>query len=168
MANKSAFERFCAQVQRGDGCWEWQGTKFKDGYGRFFGMGHTGVAHRFAWAFSYGAIPAGMLVCHACDNHACCRNDDEGWYEVGGVLRPRRGHLWLGTSADNAADMAAKGRQPVGEKNGFSWIADATIGSVRRDFEAGISRPVLAAKYGISTGQIWNITTYSQRKGQTA
>jgi hypothetical protein len=49
-------------------------------------------------------------VLHACDNPPCTRNDDIGVYEVQGRLLLRRGHLFLGTYADNNADKAAKGR----------------------------------------------------------
>ena len=51
-------------------------------------------AHRWAWMLVHGSIPDGLHVLHRCDNPPC--------------FRPS--HLFLGTDADNARDMASKGR----------------------------------------------------------
>lgn len=64
-------------------------------YGKFMVGGVRGVStHRWRWEDAYGPIPSGLCVCHHCDNPPCCRLD----------------HLFLGTTAENAADMVAKGR----------------------------------------------------------
>jgi len=47
-----------------------------------------------AWEDVNGPISDGLWVLHRCDNPPCCRPD----------------HLFLGTPADNTADMIAKGR----------------------------------------------------------
>ncbi len=101
-----------------DGDHPWVAALDKRGYGQIGINGKTLKAHRVAWEIVAGPIPEGLHVLHTCDNPACCRNDDEGTYEVNGVLFPRRGHLWLGTNADNTADKIAKGRQSAGDRHG--------------------------------------------------
>ena len=89
--------RFWSKVKRGapDECWEWQASRKPKGYGQLFINYHSAHAHRMAYQLTYGAIPDGMFVCHACDNPPCCNP----------------AHLWLGTHRDNSADMVRKGRQ---------------------------------------------------------
>jgi hypothetical protein len=85
-------EEFWSLVQKGkrDECWLWQAGHFTHGYGSY----RQDYAHRIAWRLRYGPIPEGMCVLHRCDVMGCCN--------------PR--HLFLGTQADNLADMRAKGR----------------------------------------------------------
>lgn len=87
-------ERFLQNVQQGDGCWLWLAGKHPRGYGQIHHDGRLLKAHRLAWEFANGPIPAGLAVCHRCDNPSCVRLD----------------HLFLGTAKDNHADMYAKGR----------------------------------------------------------
>lgn len=94
-------------------CWEWTAHRREGGYGTIgTAPGMSNLASRVAWIMRGGPIIATDFVCHACDNPACVRNDDLGFYEVQGVFLIRRGHLFLGTPAANMADMRAKGRHP--------------------------------------------------------
>lgn len=87
-------DTFWQNVDKGESCWNWQGADAGDGYGAACYQGRTWRAHRLAWVLTKGEIPAGMFVCHHCDNRRCVRPD----------------HLWLGTAIENNLDRDAKGR----------------------------------------------------------
>ena len=89
-------ERLAAGLVRmPNGCLEWTKATSGAGYGQIRVNGIIVYTHRLAWELVNGPIPDGLFVCHHCDNPPCC--DTERC-------------LFLGTQADNLADMAVKGR----------------------------------------------------------
>lgn len=87
-------EHFWRRVDTSADCSLWTGPVNRGGYGVYNHLGERCLAHRAAWILTFGPIPDGMGVLHHCDNPPCVRPD----------------HLFIGTQADNARDMNAKGR----------------------------------------------------------
>ena len=102
-------ETFWAKASKGPGCWEWQRTINRGGYGRLSYHGRMTLAHRLAHEFTYGPIPEGRMVDHICHNRRCVRPD----------------HLRLATALQNA--QYRKGALPVSSSGvrGVYWQEDA-------------------------------------------
>lgn len=87
-------------MREDDECWPFKG-RLSHGYGVVDFSGRPVLAHRIVFQIIKHIDPSGLVVCHSCDNPRCCNP----------------GHLWLGTQADNMADMWAKGRGKVSTEN---------------------------------------------------
>lgn len=135
---KSLEKYFWGNVQKTSTCWLWRGGPW---YGEACYAGKRYSAHRLSYEFAYGPIPDGLVVCHACDTPACVRPD----------------HLFLGTSADNSHDMAAKGRSAWGERNANVRLCVADIIEIRRASAAGVSNAELGRRYGVTAAAIYLI-----------
>jgi hypothetical protein len=126
-----------AKTERG--CWEWQGARNSAGYGVLKPHGRQRRAHRVAWELTYGPIPAGLIVCHACDTPACCNP----------------AHLLLGTHGGNSTDKVAKHRQVHGERVNTAKLTRTQVAAIRARYAAGgLTLVQLAAEYGVSDSAI--------------
>lgn len=67
------------------GCWEVNEKNYRP---RIRMKGKTIFLYRFVWEMMRHKIPAGMLICHKCNNQKCINPD----------------HLYVGTQADNVRD----------------------------------------------------------------
>lgn len=129
-------EKFWKRVDKSGECWVWIGPRHPTGYGEFYLSGVFWKTHRFAWAEENGPIPAGMFICHRCDNPPCVRPD----------------HLFLGTPGDNARDRARKGRSNRrGEGNSSAKLTVEQVKAIRI---ARGTQFAIARQFGISQTQV--------------
>jgi uncharacterized protein YndB with AHSA1/START domain len=151
-------DRFWMKVRTGGrGCWEWTGSRWPGGYGRFMHSQARGVvkAHRLAYELAWGPIPEGLHVLHHRDNPACCRPT----------------HLYAGTHRQNMADKVARGRAqasgaslrrgtthhwrlhperiPHGRQMGTAKLSDEAVLAMRHAYRAGARTKDLARQYGV-------------------
>lgn len=54
-----------------EGCWEWHGAMFPNGYGSVLSDGKAGLAHRVAYEYYVAPIPDGHEIHHRCRNRRC-------------------------------------------------------------------------------------------------
>lgn len=112
--------RFWSKVDRrgSDECWPWTAAarNKNEGYGAFWYQGRHHPAQRMALVLTGTEVPAGMVVCHKCDNPPCCNP----------------AHLFVGTTQDNDADRKAKGRAARGSKNGAAKVTEMDVWKMRR------------------------------------
>ena len=148
---KPLVERFWSKVQKGepDECWPWQAAiASTTGYGKFtLQTGQTVDAHRLAYRFTHGEeIADGILIMHTCDNKPCCNP----------------AHLMAGTSAQNSADMKAKKRSTIGERNPNSKLTRIQVDDIRKLLDAGTPVGTIAEVYGIGITQVRRIMNKEQ------
>ena len=114
-----------------DACWPWTGNRDRDGYG----VVHHEIsrrAHRVMASMAFGVDAIrDRVVCHACDNPACCN--------------PL--HLFIGTHADNCRDRSQKGRSAVGERSPWAKLTEADVAAIIQDKRSQVD---IARAYGVS------------------
>lgn len=134
-------------AEQPNGCWLWLGTRAKirnqDWHGRWrSSSGTIEVSSRAAWRLMRGEVPKGICVLHRCDNPLCVNPD----------------HLFLGSMADNVADMWDKGRARQGisrgEAHGCSKLTDALVREIKASKESG---PKIAKRLNISTSTLYDV-----------
>lgn len=152
--------RFWNKVDKSGECWIWTACRNPHGYGKFAlsidGKWRLRDAHRVAWELANDSIPDGICVCHKCDNPSC--------------VNPS--HLFLGTQAENLADMKAKKRGTLGDKstalrmpeklprgaeNVSTRLTPDQVRAIREQRTQGASQNEIARRFGISQSTVRQI-----------
>lgn len=141
---KSIVDRFYKLVDKTSICWNWIGSKYKNGYGSFgVGIWREGTfknayAHRISFELHNGPIPPGLCVLHKCDNRGC--------------VNPS--HLFLGTQAENIRDMVMKKRHDFGEKNAMAKLKESDIHEIRKLSHEGMTQKEIASHFPVKEDAI--------------
>lgn len=68
-------DRFFSKVNVHGVCWEWEGSKTPDNYGRHWYRYKGPMAHRWVWEALVGEIPENYEIDHLCMNTLCVNPD---------------------------------------------------------------------------------------------
>lgn len=134
-----------------DECWPWCGSLNRWGYGACQYGGKNVNASRAAYIVANGEVPEGLVICHRCDNPACCNP----------------AHLFAATQAANLADCRAKGRAiykyGAAHHRACAKITTDDVLAMRRRYAAGETQTGIGRSMGlhpatvsrIVRGQLW-------------
>lgn len=129
--------RLVNYVDKINGCWLWNRSLGKHGYGEANVSGNQMRAHIASYIVFKGPIDSGLLVCHSCDIKHCINPD----------------HLWLGTPKDNYQDMINKNRRIV-------KLTIAQVLEIRKEWNENYSHSLgskLCVDYGITPSHLSGI-----------
>lgn len=124
-------------------CWLFLGALDRKGYGVVMVGARRLLAHRWFYERANGPIPDGLCVLHRCDVPACVNSD----------------HLFLGTPADNSADMVAKGRSNRGEARPQAKLTEADVRAIRAACRAGEPVAHVATRHGVSESLVRGVVS---------
>lgn len=136
-------------ITTSNGCKEWSGCRFSQGYGVVRMNGKNIKAHRLSLEHKLGRpLNDNMFALHSCNNPPCCNPD----------------HLREGTHQENMDDKLRSNRQPKGESNGKAKLTQQQVDEIRANVNKmtqyqlaelyGVKRPCIAK---IQRGKIWRL-----------
>lgn len=142
--------KLLGNVEKKNGCWEWQGDLHPNGYAytTYYETNRREHVHRVSYRIFKGDVPEGLYVCHHCDNRKCISPD----------------HLFIGTAKENMQDALKKGRlehikllHARGEKNGSSKLKEFEVKEIKKLILDKEKIAVIARKFKVSWSVIDSI-----------
>jgi hypothetical protein len=143
--NRPAYERVLERVTvSGNGCWLCSFSTNGVGYPQIRVDGVLLYVHREIYKHYIGD-PGNLRVCHGCDTPECCN--------------PL--HMFLGTQADNMADMRSKGR-------GCEVLNENEIAAMLLCWNIGVcTKTLLAEKFSVSRRTVLRVVGSRERLVRT-
>lgn len=145
MKEKTIIDRIMDNISVCDnGCWEWQGNKTRNGYGRIHYEGRKQFVHRIMTPGKPTEEEPYSL--HSCDNPACCRPEHLSWGNNSRNTKEKRDRLGTHASQKITREDAykikflEKGLQrEIADRYGISQMQVSLIraGGTWRDLEYG-------------------------------
>lgn len=145
MGKSADINNFWNKVIKTDFCWNWQGARLTSRGQLWHGIltfnKQGWLAHRFSWTIHNSPIPKGQSVLHKCDNPIC--------------VNPN--HLFLGSQADNVADMMSKNRHADqrGENQTSAKLTESIVHLIRNN--PNVSSKEWAKKFNVTVPTINDI-----------
>ena len=147
-------ERLLTKIKkRPDGCCEWIGKRFKNGYGQICiclepKKRRYLLAHRVMFELHYGEELGELNALHRCDRPWCVNPE----------------HLFKGTQTVNMQDMLSKHREKPtkGELSGKAKLTELKVIAIREAVRMGQTHAKVASEFGISTKQVTVIINRQQ------
>ena len=135
------FDLLANVVENHEGCWLWQKSCFKGGYGQQSWEGKNWKAHRLSYYIFFGGNDDSLVIRHRCGNRRCCN--------------PL--HLEAGTHKENSQDTIIHGRSYFTEldQNGSNNIAanftEQQVYDIRLAYKSGnFTLDQLAEQFGVN------------------
>jgi hypothetical protein len=122
-------------------CLEWQYGRSPKGYGQFYYGAKGHLAHRVAWLVFKGEVPAGLEICHACDQTWCVNIE----------------HLFVATHSENMRDMYTKGRDVslFGEDHGLAKLTEDQVLEIYRMVVSGrYTQREIGRQFGVTQSTV--------------
>lgn len=140
---KTLRERFESNYEADpvSGCWLWTASTGSHGYGQIGNAAKMLLAHRVAWEFRVGPIPAGAFLCHRCDVRRC--------------VNPA--HLFVGSQTDNMRDAKAKGRTCRGQSRPLAKLNEEDVRLIRRLRVDGLGMLTIARRFGVAKATVQDV-----------
>lgn len=151
-SNKRTLSEFIYHIESGvtidalKNCWNWNGSRDKDGYARTIWLKKHRKLSRFVLFLVSGKeLTTAELACHTCDNPKC--------------INPQ--HLYRGTYSTNNNDCVNRGRHVSGDLSGENGpnakLTNTQVEAIRARRKSGALLREIAAEFKTTAATISDI-----------